>query len=90
MPVWVIPIWWLDRDLQTEKDHEAAENVGTGLQAIGHHCEGVTHRSGRNLRSRQAKIHQNSQKRGSHTFFRDPLRDLIRTGHVLDLNAQAK
>lgn len=46
VPVWVIPIGWLDRNLQTEKDDEAAQNVGARLQAIGHQGKRVTYNSG--------------------------------------------
>jgi hypothetical protein len=85
VPVWVVRVWRLDRNLQTKKDDKAAENVSSRLQAIRHQSERVTHKSGRNLCNRQAKIYQYSEKRGSHAPFCDPFRDSIRTRHVLIL-----
>src|SRR3981081_1498739 len=85
MSIWVVRVWRLDRNPQTEKDDEATENVSSRLQAIRNQSKRVTHESSSNLCNRLAKIYQYSEKRGSHASFRDPFRDSIRTCHVLIL-----
>ena len=76
VPVLVIAVWRFDRNLQTEKDDEAAQHISARLQAIRQQSERVTHKSGRTLCNREAKIYQYSEKCGSHASFGDPFREL--------------
>src|SRR3981081_4699853 len=85
MSIWVVRVWRLDRNPQTEKDDEATENVSSRLQAIRNQSKRVTHESSSNLCNRQAKIYEYSEKRGSRASFRDPFRHSIRTCHVLTI-----
>jgi hypothetical protein len=82
VPVGVVRIWRLDRNLQTEKDDVTAEHVSPGLQAIGQQRKERPTIPAEIFATDSPRL-TTIPKRISHASFGDPFRDSIRAWHVV-------